>query len=203
MTPKQRSPLEFHFERAAKKFKTEKNLVREVFAHQSIQNGAEQSAQNGHQHRRVTRSDQNEQWAGTAARHGPTHAENCAANQVPFPTHGVLEDVERLPIDGLPAEAFGQLNENGPQHHSGSDHTVHVKGLELEHFRNPIPTHNLTLGQGDAKQNANQNKSKHDIKGSKNEGKDKMCDGEPADKKTNDGNQRWQLKAAQAADGMA
>ena len=103
----------------------------------------------------------------------------------------------------MPAKPLRQLNENRSEDDGGSNHAVHVKGLKLEHLRNAVPADNFSLGQGDAEQDADQNKSQHDDFELEDVRENEMGHGESTDEKTDHCNQRWQLEAAQPADGVA
>lgn len=163
-----------------------------MLPNQSVQNGSDHATENGHKHGKVACTDQDEHRARASASDGPAHAEDRATEQVALPTHGVPENVKGFAFDGLPALDLGYFEENRAQHNRRSYHPIHVEGLEIEHFINPVPTDDFPLRKGNPEEHSNQNKSPHGVsvceKGNEKR-KDKMRDGEAAREKADDGNE--------------
>ena len=67
-------------------------------------------------------------------------------------------DVEWLATLGEPFPPFGQQVESGTQHDGASDDAVHVEGFKPEHLVNAEPADHLPHGEGDAEENAEEEK---------------------------------------------
>lgn len=124
--------------------------MRQLVPEFSIDPGTGDRTEKGNDHYKGARSDLGKQRPGAGARNGPAQSEGKSAIDL-----SLIEflgfQFDRLPINGFELEFFDQEHTDHSHHYRGTDHAVHMKALETEHFLDPVPGDDLGFYEDDTK----------------------------------------------------
>ena len=185
--------------------------MRQPFPHQTIDKCSQDSTENDDAHYHQALTEQNEHGSRAGTSKGPAQPETSSANKVTGERHLFRGYANGVPIYGLHAGPFDQLDNEHTHHHGRSDHTIHMEGVEMEHFEDPVPGDDFGLTEDNSEKDTeaeifnvfHYGKGSMGGLGLENQGKQEMGHDQAADEESNYRDQGGNLEVAEARDGMA